>query len=175
MVDWLIVPRNAALLNLIGFVVGGVGLAATIAGLFIALRQLSAIKTETEATTAAVEAMQFKVASLDVVKECQSATARITEIRSALKLADWESILTSYEELISIFLRLAHSFGIVTAADRDAMIKMTEDMAKICEGVRCTSSDPSSARSLRGQDQALRNFSDIMTRISFLVEKDLRT
>lgn len=168
-------PQHAALFNLIGIVVGGLGLLLTVAGLFVALRQLSAIKTETEATTVAVESMQFKVASLDVVKECQSAISRISDIRAALKKSEWDAILSSYEALIDAFLKLAHSSYVVSDTDKNSMIKMTEDMAKMCEGIRRNIRQPQSARSLRGQDQALRNFSDIMTRISFLVEKELRT
>lgn len=173
-IEWTLIPQNSALLNLMGLGIAVVGFFLTIAGLAIALQQLSQIKTETEATKAAVTAMQFKIASLDVAKECQSGMSHITQIRASLKANDWDAILSSYEGLIETFLKLAHSSGSVSDNDRHAMLKMTEDMAKICEGVRRNSIDPSRGKVLRGQDQALRNFSDVMARLSLMAEKELR-
>lgn len=175
MIHWILVPQHAAAINLIGFAVGGIGLVLTIIGVAIALKQLSALKTETEATAQAVRTVQFKVSSLDTVKECQAAASKIASIRESLKSEAWLEVLAGYEFLIDAFLRLSYASEAVDATDKEAIVKMTRDMAVICERVRHNIDNPNAARRPRGQDQALRNFSDMVTKILFVVERGLRS
>ncbi len=109
MIEWLLEPRHAALINWIGFFVGLIGTGLGLLGLTIALRQLKAIKSETEASRDAIEAVQLKVASFDTAQECQKADKIISDIRTYLNKSEWTDIVKSYEDLIKIFLRLSHS------------------------------------------------------------------
>lgn len=174
LLDWLAFPRNAALLNGIGLVLGVVGFVFTLLGLYLALRQLKAIKSETEATRAAIQSVQLKVASFDAAQECQIARNLITSIRNHLQAQSWTDVLQSYEELIQSFLRLSHSNAATADADRQLLIKMTRDMAGMCEGIRKKQLIEGQKAILRGQDQALRDFTDITTKITFAVAKDLQ-
>jgi hypothetical protein len=174
LITWLLIPENAALLNWIGFLVGGLGLAIALFGLRLALKQLKAIKTETEASKAAIESVQLKVASFDTAQECQVARGMISAIRSSLAADDWTEVIKNYEDLIQSFLKLSHSNSPICIEDRALLIKMTKDMANICDGIRKKQRDTTKSVSLRGQDQALRDFADIMTKITFLVVKDLQ-
>lgn len=143
-------------------------------GLWIALRQLRAIKTETEASKAAIDLVQVKVAAFDTAQECQTASTLIGAIRGHLQSHDWDKVITAYEGLIQSFLRLSHSNSSILEDDRLLLQKMTRDMAGMCEGVRRKVAESADRVVLRGQDQALRDFSDIMTKITFAVAKDLQ-
>ncbi|WP_447758660.1 hypothetical protein [Sphingopyxis fribergensis] len=174
MIEWLIEPRHAALINWIGFFVGLIGTGLGLLGLAIALRQLKAIKTETEASRDAIEAVQLKVASFDTAQECQKADRIISEIRSFLNKSEWLEIVKCYENLIHSFLRLSHSHSKIEDGDRDLLRKHTSDMAKMCDAIRKNVSQGILDFSLRGQDRALRDFSDIIVKISFSATRNLQ-
>lgn len=174
MIAWLIIPENAALISWVAFVVGGISVLLTLAGLWIAIKQLGAIKTEAEAQKLAIEAVQLKVASFDTAQECQIARSLIGDIQGKLRERDWPEVLLSYESLIQSFLRLSHSNSSLPLEDRALLVKMTKDMANMCEGIRKKSLEPGHHLVLRGQDQALRDFSDIMTKVTFSVVKDIQ-
>ena len=174
MITWLLIPENAALLSWIGFLVGGTGLILTLLGLRIALTQLKAIKTETEASKAAIDAVQLRVASFDTAQECTQAKTIINSIRNDLRVGQWSGIINKYEELIESFLRLAHSLSVIESSDRTLMIKYTGDMAKICDGLRKRLAENKHSSAPRGQDQLLRNFTDIMTKVNFAVVRELQ-
>lgn len=174
MIDWLIDPRHAALINWIGFFGGLIGIGLGLAGLGIALRQLKAIKSETEASRNAINAVQLKVASFDTAQECQKADRKISEIRSHLSESDWQQIVKCYEDLIQSFLRLSHYHSSMEETDRDLLRKHTSDMAKMCGAIRRNIAQGDANFSLRGQDKALRDFSDIIVKISFAATRDLQ-
>lgn len=173
MVDWLLVPRNGAILNWTGFLFGALGIVLGLIGLWIALKQLSAIKTESEAATVAIKNVQLKVASLDTAQECQVAKSLIASLRSNLIEYNWLKTIKDYEELIQSFLRLSHSNSSIAEEDRALLVKMTRDMARMCDGIR-KKQQSGVEITMHGQDQALRDFSDIMTKITFLVIKDIQ-
>ena len=143
-------------------------------GLWLTLKQLKAIKTEAEAQKAAIEAVQFKVASFDTAQECQIARSLIQKIQSHLQSRAWPEVLTAYEKLVESFLRLSHSNSAIHIDDRALLIKLTKNMADICEGIRKRQLVSGQAVILRGQDQAIRDFSDIMTKITFSVARDIQ-
>lgn len=174
MIEWLIVPENGALLTWIGFGLGVVGAIIGFVGLYIALRQLAAIKSEAEASTAAIRQVQLKVASFDTIQECNVAKALIGDIKKHLSVSEWREVLRSYELLIESFLRLAHSNSDIEDEDRQVLNKSTKDMAKFCGGIRKKFMQGDEVPSLRGQDIALRDFSEIMTKVTFAVMKDLQ-
>ena len=171
--SWLLIPENAAFLNWVSFLIGGGGLIFALAGLGLALKQLRAIKTETEASKAAIEAVQLKVASFDTAQECHIASGLIAEIQRGLHSRSWPEVIAAYENLIQSFLRLSHSNSSIAADDRALLVKFTKDMANICAGIRKKQLIPKPVV-LRGQDQALRNFSDIMMKITFAVAEELK-
>jgi hypothetical protein len=174
MIQWMLVPSNAAFLNLIAFGIGTVGLLLTLLALAIALKQLKAIKTETEASKAAIDAVQLKVASFDTAQECATAKSLINSIRADLKAGQLGEVIQKYESLIESFLRLAHSPSVIADPDRALMLKHTSHMAKICEGLRKKVALGAGAAPPRGQDQALRDFTDIMTKVNFAVVQELQ-
>lgn len=174
LINWLLIPRNTALLTLIGFWIGVIGLGLTLLGLFFTLRQLKLIKTESEATTAAIESVQLKVSSFDFAKECHLAHDLILQIRESYRSQDWTSLLTSYEKLIESFLKLSHSHSAVLTDDKLLLIKMTQDMANICNGIRRKILSNEANVMPRGHDQAIRNFSDILIKVTTLVARDLQ-
>lgn len=174
MIKWLLIPENSALLNGLGFIVGLLGLLLSLVGFWVAWKQLRAIRTETEASNAAIKSVQVKVAAFDTAQECQTASVLIRGIRDHLGSENWQSVVTGYEHLIQSFLRLSHSNSSIQEDDRMLLHKMTTDMARICEGIRKKLSDRPAIIVLKGQDQALRDFSDIMTKITFAVAKDLQ-
>ncbi|TMJ17158.1 MAG: hypothetical protein E6G94_02310 [Alphaproteobacteria bacterium] len=175
MIDWLLIPRNAAILNWVSFVFGGLGLALALLGLKIALNQLKGIKSETEAAKAAIDSVQVRVAAFDTAEECQSARSLIRSIHGHLHAQEWQNVVLAYEKLIESFLRLSHSNSSISQEDRLLLQKMTRDMASICDGIRKRSGTNSHGSVvLRGQDQALRDFSDIMTKITFAVARNLQ-
>lgn len=174
MITWLLIPENAALLNWIAFLFGGAGIVLALVGLRIAIKQLKAIKTETEASKAAIEAVQLKVASFDTAQECSNAKMLINSIRADLKSAQWSDVVQKYEHLIESFLRLAHSPSVIADPDRALMIRQTTHMAKICEGLRKRMEPGGPTGAPKGQDQALRDFTDIMTKVNFAVVQELQ-
>ena len=152
---------------------GGLGIVLALLGLWIALKQLTAIKTESEAATAAINNVQLKIAAFDTAQECRTAKSLIGSLREGLISEDWDTVIKLYEALIQSFLNLSHSNSTIENDDRDLLIKMTHDMAKICDGIR-KRKRTGSVVAVQGQDQAIRDFSDIMTKISFLVAKDMQ-
>lgn len=174
MINWLLDPYHAALITWVSFFVGALGTVFGLGGLGVALWQLSSIKSETEASRAAIESVQLKVASFDTIQECQSANNHISAIRNLLKNQEWDEIVSEYEELMENFLRLCHSNSQINDSDRNLIQKYTQDIANICEGIRKKSSQSSAPVLLRGQDKALRDFSDIVIKISFLITKELQ-
>jgi hypothetical protein len=174
MIDWLLVPENDALITWIGFALGVIGGLVGGIGLWVALVQLSAIKTETEAASAAIKQVQLKVASFDTIQQCNNARSQINEIKAQLHGGKWIDVLKSYEALIEIFLMLAHSNSNIDEDDREALRKQTIDMAKFCEAIRKKSLQEGQAMVLRGQDAAIRDFSDTMTKVNFAVMRDLQ-
>jgi len=173
MINWLLVPSNAALLNWVGFFVGILGLVVTFAGLGIAIKQLSAIKSETEATKIAVNSVQIKIEGFDVVKQCDEASKLIALIRQCLRDKDLINLILNYEILTDIFTSLAHAHSVIEEEDRKKLSNFADDMAKICEGIRRTIENPERQK-LKGQDLAIRRFSDVIVKINFHVKKDLR-
>jgi hypothetical protein len=173
LITWLLVPENSALLNWIAFLFGAVGIILALVGLWIALRQLKAIKSETEASKAAIESVQLKVASFDTAQECSHARSLISSVRNDLRIGQWSEIVQKYEMLIESFLKLAHSPSAIDTQDRALMIKYTTHMARMCDGLRkrlaSANFDPP-----KGQDQALRDFTDIMTKVNFAVVQELQ-
>lgn len=152
---------------------GGLGIVLALLGLWIALKQLTAIKTESEAATAAINSVQLKIAAFDTAQECRTAKSLIGSLREGLISEDWDTVIRLYEALIQSFLNLSHSNSTIENDDRDLLTKMTHDMAKICDGIR-KRKRTGSVVAVQGQDQAIRDFSDIMTKISFLVAKDMQ-
>jgi len=57
--------------------------------------------------------------------------------------------------------------------DRILLKKYTEDMANFCEAIK-NKYVPGQNFILRGQDRSLRDFADIIVKISFSVTKDLQ-
>lgn len=174
MIEWLLNPEHNALITWIGFAVGVLGTLLGLAGIGLTLWQLRAIKTETEAANRAIGAVQIRVASFDAAQECAKASELVLGIRAGLKNQDWNNILDSYEKLLQKFLNLSHSTSPIELADRQILAKHTEDIAKMCEGIRRRLSEDQSKIVLRGQDSALRNFSDVITKISFSVTRSLQ-
>lgn len=166
-------PRNGALLNWAGFLFGGLGIILALVGLWLTLKQLSAIKTEAEASTIAISNVQLKVAAFDTVQECQIAKSLVVSLRANLLDYNWVKILKDYEDLIQSFLRLSHANSSIPTEDRALLLKMTRDMARMCDGIR-KKQRAGTQITMQGQDQALRDFSDIMTKITFLVIKDIQ-
>jgi hypothetical protein len=174
LITWLLVPEHNALITWIGFAVGGVGTVLGLLGIWLTLNQLKLVKSESEATNRAVQAVQLKVASFDTAQECKNARDLIGQIRSHLKDDDWRSVLTVYEDMIQSFLNLAHSTSAARPEDRDVLVKHTSEIAKMCEAIRRRLAASEEKILLRGQDRALRNFSDVVTRIQFSVTRSLQ-
>jgi hypothetical protein len=172
---WSIIPANAALLSIVGVLLGVVSTLVGVGGFAIALKQLSAIKTETEAAAQAIESVQIKIASFDAAQECASARKLIHDIKANLLTPDWLEVLKGYEALIDSFLKLSHSNSSVGLEDREVLEKQTRDMAKFCEAIRRKLGKNDNAIMLKGQDMALRDFSDTMTKITFSVIKEIQT
>lgn len=174
MINWLLVPEHNALLTWIGFAVGGLGTLLGLWGIGLTLSQLGKIKSEAEATKLAVQTVQIKVASFDTAQECKNAKDLIGQVRMHLKEDDWRSILFVYEEMIQSFLNLAHSTSSAGREDRDLLIKHTAEIAKMCEAIRRRLTESEENIVLRGQDRALRNFSDVVTKVQFSVTRSLQ-
>lgn len=174
MVDWLLSSENGQLINVIGLALSLLGLFFALWGIKIALEQLEKIATATAASAAAINQVQLKVSSFDTAQECSRAENLIKEIKDDLHARTWQNVIKGYENLIESFLRLAHSNSNIDKADRSALVKHTKDMAKFCEVIRKKLPDPNEGFLLKGQDMALRDFSDIMTKITFSVMKELQ-
>lgn len=174
MIEWLLNPVHNALITWIGFAIGVVGTVLGLAGVGLTLWQLRAIKTETEAASRAINSVQLRVASFDAAQECAKAQELVQNIRRNLRLQDWEQVLAVYEELIQIFLNLSHSTSSIGMDDRQLLTKHTEEMAKMCAAIRRRAAENESAIVLKGQDRALRNFADIVTKVSFSVTRSLQ-
>ncbi|RVT42109.1 hypothetical protein [Sphingobium algorifonticola] len=174
LIDWLLIPANNAIITWIGFAIGVAGTFLGLLGIAIALKQLKAIKNETEAAGAAISSVQLKVASFDAAEECRKASDLLVSIRTNLKISKWDQIISSYEDLIQAFLNLSHSTSLIEGEDRLLLQKHTQDMAKMCEAVRRRLAEGDSIIVLKGQDRALRNFTDILTKISFTVMRSLQ-
>lgn len=152
-----------------------IGFVATIGGLGVALKQLSAVKTETEATSAAISSVQFKVESFDASRECQISEGIIQQIRKSLKGDDAYIVIEHYQSLSDSFLKLSHADSVISQDDRTRIQSATEDIAKVCEGIRRrNSSEEGKGKFPQGQDRLLRDLSDIIHKISFLISRDLR-
>lgn len=174
MISWLLDPRHAATITWIGFFVSLVGTILGLIGLWVALRQLKSIKTETEASRSAIESVQLKVASFDTIQECQIASGHLRTIRDLLKSPNWNEILSEYEHLMQCFLKLSYSNSAITEGERGLLNKYSEDIANICEGIRKKLAKDASSVVLRGQDRALRDFSDVIVKITFAITRDLQ-
>ncbi|WP_294190319.1 hypothetical protein [uncultured Sphingomonas sp.] len=174
MIQWLLNPEHNALLTWIGFAIGVIGTLLGLLGIGLTLWQLKAIKSETEAARKAINSVQLRVASFDAAQECTKAKELVLGIRVSLKEQDWHQILVLYEDLIQRFLNLSHSTSSIGEADRKILIKYTEEMAKMCDAIRRRVAEAQDTIFLRGQDRALRNFADVITKVSFSVTRSLQ-
>ncbi|WP_338502035.1 hypothetical protein V6R86_03160 [Sphingomonas kaistensis] len=172
--EYFIVPQNAVLLNLVGFTLGLIGFFLTLWGLRIALEQLRGLKSEAEATRAAIQKVQLKVSSFDTLQEIAGARKTISSIRTVLIARSAKDLIPLYEQLIEMFLRISHAGEAISSEDREVMKRHTSEMAKICEGLRKRVSTNADALPPRGQDEALRNYTDITTKIGFALRQELQ-
>jgi hypothetical protein len=174
LIQWLLHPEHNALITWIGFAIGVTGTLLGLAGIALTLWQLRAIKSETEAASRAINSVQVKVASFDAAQECTKAGELVRIIRASLKDQDWQQVLDTYQDLIQRFLNISHSTSSVEHIDRQLLIKYTEEMAKMCDAIRRRIAENENTIVLRGQDRALRNFADIITKVSFSVTRRLQ-
>lgn len=174
MIQWILNPEHNALITWIGFAIGVIGTFLGLAGLGLTLWQLRAIKTETEAANKAINSVQLRVASFDAAQECAKAQDLVLDIRENLRIQDWPNIISNYEQLIQRFLNLSHSTSSIENDDRQLLTKYSDEMAKMCEAIRRRIAEDQNTIVLRGQDRALRNFADIVTKVSFSVTRSLQ-
>lgn len=174
LIQWILNPEHNALITWIGFAIGVIGTFLGLAGLGLTLWQLRAIKTETEAANKAINSVQLRVASFDAAQECAKAQDLVLGIRENLRIQDWPNIISNYEQLIQRFLNLSHSTSSIENDDRQLLTKYSDEMAKMCEAIRRRIAEDQNTIVLRGQDRALRNFADIVTKVSFSVTRSLQ-
>lgn len=141
-------------------------------GFALTLWQLRQIKSAAEASKEAIENVQIKISAFDTAQECQLAQGKILEIGKAVSESRWNDVRSNYEELIRSFLRLSHSNSKIDDADRHKLRDATELMAKFCDAI-LKRREEDGPMPLKGQSQAIRDFSDIMTKVSFVVVRDI--
>lgn len=71
------------------------------------LRQISKVKSATEAQQEAISNLRLRLASFDAIQECAHAQMHLESLRSAIQIKDTAEAIVLYDKLAICFINLA--------------------------------------------------------------------
>jgi hypothetical protein len=124
LIPWLLDPVNAPLLTLISFLIGALGTAATLYGLYLTFLQAKKAVSAADQATDAVEKFKFQVNRHDASRDISQATYALDVTGRHLDNSAWRDVVDSYEDARRAIIRLDIAKLNLSDEQREALKKM---------------------------------------------------
>lgn len=152
LISWLLDPANAPFLALISFVIGALGTAATLCGLYLTFLQAKKAVSAADQATDAVKKFKFQVNRHDASRDISQATYALDATGRHLDNGAWRDVVDSYEDARRAIIRLDLAKLDLSDPQREALKRMAAQMSQFCNKVDAARSgkgaypDPSKAK-----------------------------
>ncbi|MEG3089751.1 hypothetical protein [Sphingomonas sp. PB4P5] len=162
---WIVNPQQYQFLNSANLWMGILGFIITVAGFWVALRRLSAVKTAADAATNAVNSFKLRLTHYDAANDASEARYALTATSRHLELSSWRDVSEGLTDVRSAMLRTTKTLETKDTKLAGEVRRLLLGMAKVISLIDEGLADPSKLPTAVSTKQMIRSATDTVFKI----------
>ena len=172
MISWLVDPNNAPLVGALGLALAVLATPPTLIGLYFTYKQARDAASAADTARRAVLEFRARTDRYDASGDLAEVSFTLESTRNQITRGSWREAADSYETARRAAVRVHTSAPNLDESDKQALQKMTDQMARFCNAVDAAAAGKGSYPDATKVAAAIRKHHDLITQLQRIVRTE---